>query len=152
LLPASIQKQYLKITAKLKNGTDDLAASAKRIQKIIQTEDAASSSSRSGGSTDGNSLSVASGNNEAGNIESTAGTILWSGELDKNSILVLTKDKASIGSVKGRLPGRPVQVEVEPKELSIRQMPDRANGWSQIVLYSGKKKYTSIKIRWSIIQ
>ncbi len=81
------------------------------------------------------------------------GTITWSGKLGKNSILVISGQKASIGTIQGDFfPGKPVIVEMDPKEIVIRQLPGEANGWEQIMLYSGKSKYSSIRIRWEITQ
>ncbi len=80
-----------------------------------------------------------------------SGTIVWSGELKKNALLIIEEQRASIGSVTGKLPGKPVRIEVEPKEVIIRQMPGAANGWKLIVLYSGGKEYSSISVRWRII-
>jgi serine/threonine protein kinase len=77
-----------------------------------------------------------------------SGTINWTGKLGKNAILVITSRNASIGSLTGELPGRPVSIQLEPSDLVVRQMPDKANNWKQIMLYSGSKKYTSITIRW----
>jgi len=78
--------------------------------------------------------------------------ITWSGELPKNSILVITRQKSTIGSIVGQLPGKPVRIEVEPEDLVIRQMPGEVNRWNQIVLYSGNNRYSSITIRWKIIK
>jgi serine/threonine protein kinase len=85
-------------------------------------------------------------------IQATSGVVTWSGNLEKNSILVIAEQQATIGSVEGRLPGKPVQIEVEPKNLVIRQMPSEINRWNQIILYSGNQKYSSITIRWKLIQ
>jgi hypothetical protein len=81
-------------------------------------------------------------------VASLKGAISWSGRLEENSILVIQGDKASIGSVAGRLPGIPVRIEVDPPTLEIRGRPSRENDWKQIMLYSGKQRYTSIIIRW----
>jgi len=81
-----------------------------------------------------------------------SGTITWSGNLEKNSILVLAEQTATIGSMEGRLPGQPVHIEVEPKDLLVRQHPGESNRWSQIILYSGNRKYSSITIRWKLIR
>ena len=77
----------------------------------------------------------------------TYGTITWVGNLPKNSILVIEGTHASIGTVEGdMLPAQPVLVEVEPKDITIRQMPSEENGWRQLMLYSGSAKYSSISI------
>jgi len=81
------------------------------------------------------------------------GTITWSGKLEKNAILVISGQKASFGTIQGDFfPGKPVNIEVEPKEVVIRQLPAEANGWQQVILYSGKEKYSSITIRWKTTQ
>jgi hypothetical protein len=84
-------------------------------------------------------------------VSPAAGTLTWSGSFPKNSILVIEAEKASIGTVQGEpFPGEPVLVEVEPKEIVIRQMPSDANGWRQIMLYSGTAKYSEITIHWKV--
>ncbi len=77
-----------------------------------------------------------------------SGTIIWTGELQKNSVLILEDQQASIGAIEGQFPGRPISIEVDPKEVVIRQLPNATNGWKLIILYSGNQKYTSITINW----
>ena len=81
-----------------------------------------------------------------------SGIVTWSGKLEKNSVLVLTPPESSVGNVTGAFPGKPVSIEVEPKEVIIRRAPDETNGYKQLMLYSGSKKFTSITIRWKTIQ
>ena len=81
-----------------------------------------------------------------------SGIITWSGDLEKNAILVLAPPKASIGSITGELPGKPVSIEVEPKEVIIRQRPNESNGYKLLMLQSGSNRFTSITIRWKTIQ
>jgi serine/threonine protein kinase len=82
----------------------------------------------------------------------SSGVITWSGILEKNSILVITEQGATIGNVTGHLPGKPIQVEVEPKDLIIRQLPGVINDWKRMILYSANKQYSSITIRWQVIK
>jgi len=84
--------------------------------------------------------------------QSTSGVLTWSGELERNSILVILEQRSSVGSVVGQFPGKPIKVTVEPKGLAVRQLPGEANRWSQIILYSGNQRYSSISIHWSIIE
>ena len=84
--------------------------------------------------------------------EAASGVLEWSGDLQKNSILVITEQGPSIGSLTGQLPGTPVKIEVEPKGLTIRQMPREINGWRHVILYSGNQKYSSIAIRWKSVE
>ena len=81
-----------------------------------------------------------------------SGIITWSGNLEKNAILVLAPPKASVGSISGELPGKPVSIEVEPKEVIIRQRPNEENGYKLLMLQSGSNRFTSITIRWKTIQ
>jgi serine/threonine protein kinase len=84
-------------------------------------------------------------------VSPVAGTLTWSGSFPKNSILVIDAQNASIGTVQGEpFPGKPVLIEVEPKEIVIRQMPSEANGWRQVMLYSGSAKYSEITIHWKV--
>jgi serine/threonine protein kinase len=80
-----------------------------------------------------------------------AGTLTWSGSLLKNAILVIEGPNASIGTVKGDpFPGKPVIIEVDPKEIVIRQAPSEGNSWRRVMLYSGKEKYSEIIVRWQV--
>jgi serine/threonine protein kinase len=82
-------------------------------------------------------------------VQVITGMITWSGQLEKNSVLVIGPDGPSIGRVTGdALPGEPVLVEVEPNDVQIRQAPNEENNWTLIILYSGKSKYSSITVRW----
>ena len=81
-----------------------------------------------------------------------SGILTWSGQLEKNAVLVLAPTKASVGSVTGELPGKPVSIEVEPKEVIIRQMPNEENGYRLLMLQSGANRFTSITIHWKTIQ
>jgi hypothetical protein len=81
-----------------------------------------------------------------------SGTILWTGRIEKNTVLVLSPRQASIGSVVGELPGKPVSIELEPRDLVVRQMPSPENQWKQIILYTGPNRYKSITIYWKTTQ
>jgi hypothetical protein len=95
---------------------------------------------------------ASSGLKATGGARPKTGVIMWSGEILKNSILIITGPNCSIGSMNGQLPGRPVQIKLEPASLTIRQMPARENGWSQIMIYTGNQKFTSIAIHWKTIE
>jgi hypothetical protein len=82
----------------------------------------------------------------------TTGTVIWTGRLDRNSVLVITQRQASVGSVIGELPGVPVSVEPDPADLVVRQMPGPENQWKQIILYSGPSRYRSITLYWKTLR
>jgi hypothetical protein len=71
--------------------------------------------------------------------------------LQRNALLVINERGASFGILDGRLPGVPVQVEVEPP-LTIRELPSSVNGWKQLMLYSGTERLSSITIRWTEVR
>jgi len=79
-----------------------------------------------------------------------AGTIIWSGRLDRESLLVIDGKHASRGTVSTSLPGVPVSIEVEPADIEVRTMPGPENGWRRLVLSSGDKRYSAIKIHWRL--
>jgi serine/threonine protein kinase len=81
-----------------------------------------------------------------------SGILTWSGDLERNAILVIAGGDATIGKLDGRLPGKPIQIEVEPKDLTIRQAPSPANNWNRIILYSGNRRHSSITIRWKLVK
>jgi serine/threonine protein kinase len=85
-------------------------------------------------------------------VHPASGIITWSGSLEKNSVLVITDQGVTIGSISGQLPGTPVLIEVEPRDLTIRQRPGENNHWNQIILYSGNQRYSSITIHWKILK
>jgi serine/threonine protein kinase len=84
-------------------------------------------------------------------LRPTSGVITWSGSLEKNSVLVITDQGVTIGSISGQLPGTPVLIDVEPRDITIRQKPGENNHWNQIILYSGNQKYSSITIHWKML-
>lgn len=77
------------------------------------------------------------------------GTLTWTGQLNTNTILVISEDKASFGSLNGSLPGVPVKIEVEPASVKIRQAPSSDNDWSRIMLHNGDERLTTVTIRWT---
>ncbi|MGD0307896.1 MAG: protein kinase [Acidobacteriota bacterium] len=78
------------------------------------------------------------------------GILTWTGPIGKNTILTISPKGANFGVLTGKLPGVPVAIRVEPKDVNIRLAPAQDNGWSLIILYSGKQKYNSITIYWTL--
>lgn len=78
-----------------------------------------------------------------------SGTLTWFGNWSRNSILVIENQKASFGTVEGDMfPGQPIEIEVVPSELTIRQAPDATNSWKQVILYNGTARLSSVSIHW----
>jgi serine/threonine-protein kinase len=64
-------------------------------------------------------------------------TIVWRGQLDPGADLVIEGDTASAGEISRGLPGAPVEIEVSPNVLEIREAPSAANGWKVLRLHNG---------------
>ena len=64
-------------------------------------------------------------------------TIVWRGQLDPGGDLVIEGDTASSGEISRGLPGNPVEIEVSPNVLEIREAPSAANGWNVLRLHNG---------------
>jgi serine/threonine-protein kinase len=80
-----------------------------------------------------------------------SGILTWSGNLERNAILVISGLEANTGKITGQqFPGKPIEVQVEPKDIAVRRVPAKANAWNQIMLHSGSARYESITIRWKI--
>lgn len=77
-----------------------------------------------------------------------SGTVIWSGRLQKNETLAINGGSASMGSLRGALPGVPVMIEVEPKEIGVAESPGPGNGWNRLVLRSRSDRNTVVTIRW----
>jgi hypothetical protein len=48
----------------------------------------------------------------------SSGTLIWTGRLRKNARVVIDGKNASLGTLTGELPGKPVQYQVYPGDLS----------------------------------
>jgi hypothetical protein len=77
--------------------------------------------------------------------------ITWSGQLDKGATVVLDGNRASQGSLNGFLPGVPVMVEVEPKDVGVAEAPSPSNGWKRLAIRSRKDKHTVVTIKWRVL-
>ena len=79
----------------------------------------------------------------------SSGTLIWTGRLRKNARLVIDGKNASLGTLTGELPGKPVQYQVYPGDLSDDGIlvftarpqdarvgwdsPGPENGWNRIL-------------------
>jgi TonB family protein len=77
-----------------------------------------------------------------------SGTLTWSGRLQKNTPVVFDGNQASQGSLTGALPGVPVIVEIETKDVGIAEAPGPSNGWKRLSLRSKKDLNSVVVIRW----
>jgi len=82
---------------------------------------------------------------------SSSGVIVWTGSLDKHSVVTIDGGSASSGRVQGILPGIPVSIEVEPSGVGVAEAPSPNNGWKRIVLRCRKGNFSQVTIRWHVL-
>ena len=81
-----------------------------------------------------------------------SGTMLWSGQLQKNGVITIDGASASAGSLTGELPGVPVMVEVKPSDVGLAEAPSSSNGWRRLVLRSRVNRQMVVTIRWMVLR
>jgi hypothetical protein len=77
--------------------------------------------------------------------------LTWTGELQKEGVLTISAGKASAGTLHGVLPGVPITIEVDARDIGLTESPGARNGWQRIVIRSHKKRNGPIVIRWKVI-
>ncbi len=80
-----------------------------------------------------------------------SGVMTWSGKLDKGATVVFDSGRASQGTLNGSLPGVPIMVEVEPKDVGVAEAPSPSNGWKRLSIRSRKDKQSVVTIRWRVL-
>ena len=80
------------------------------------------------------------------------GLIIWSGTLQKDQVVTLDGSSANSGSLRGALPGVPVIISIEPRDIAIVEMPGPSNGWKRLALRSRNNRNSVVTIRWSLLQ
>jgi hypothetical protein len=78
--------------------------------------------------------------------------IIWNGSLDKEGSVTITGGTASSGTLQGVLPGVPVTLVVEAKDIGLLESPRSSNGFKKLTLRSHKKRSGPIVIRWKVMQ
>lgn len=87
----------------------------------------------------------------AGYSGPAAGVIVWSGQLEKGAAVSISGTQPSAGTVNGTLPGVPVLIEVDPKDVGVAEAPGPSNGWKSFSLRSRKGRHTVVTIRWRVL-
>jgi hypothetical protein len=82
----------------------------------------------------------------------TSGIMTWSGVLKKGDTVVISGSTANRGSLNSSLPGVPVFIEVEPRDIGIAEAPAPSSGWTRMVLRSNKEIHKTITIRWKVFK
>jgi hypothetical protein len=81
----------------------------------------------------------------------SSGMLMWSGKLDRNSVVTIDGSSASTGTLTGSLPGVPVTLETDLTNVGFAEMPSPSNGWKKVSLRSKKSQNIVVNIRWRVI-
>jgi hypothetical protein len=79
---------------------------------------------------------------------SNSGVIIWSGPLRKDALVTIDGELTNTGTVRGSLPGVPVVVETDYKDVGFAEMPGPSNGWKRVVLRGRKNINVVVTLRW----
>ncbi|HME07009.1 MAG TPA: hypothetical protein VKG25_08160 [Bryobacteraceae bacterium] len=78
------------------------------------------------------------------------GLMLWSGPLPKGDNVVIDGTTPSVGLIlSGALPGVPVNLTIEPKDVTVSEAPSAANGWKRFAFHAKKGRKTVVTIYWT---
>jgi len=80
----------------------------------------------------------------------TAGTLIWSGQIEKNTLVTINGDQVSFGRLTGELPGVPVTIEAPADTFAVVDQPGPAHHWKRFSLRSLKRVRTAVVIKWSL--
>lgn len=76
--------------------------------------------------------------------------MIWTGQLEKEGSVTINGSSASMGTLQGVLPGVPVSLEIDAKDIGMIESPRASNGFKKLTLRSHKKRNGPIVIRWKV--
>ena len=79
----------------------------------------------------------------------TAGTLVWSGRVEKDTLVRIEGSRVSPGRLTGELPGVPVTIQ-PPDVFGVVEAPSAANGYKRLYLRSLKRIRSGVVIKWSV--
>jgi hypothetical protein len=83
----------------------------------------------------------------------SSGVMTWSGQVEKNGVLIIDGLKSSAGALTGDpLPGVPVILDVDTREFALVEVPAPSNGWKRLTIRSRNSRHTVITLKWTISQ
>ncbi|MCW5963287.1 MAG: zinc ribbon domain-containing protein [Bryobacterales bacterium] len=88
----------------------------------------------------------------AGTVTPATGLIVWSGPLRKDALVTIDGDAASAGSLRGVLPGVPVAIETDFRDVGFAEMPSPANGWKRVSMRGRKNGNVVVTLRWRALR
>jgi hypothetical protein len=79
----------------------------------------------------------------------SAGTLIWSGKIEKNTLVTINGAEVSLGRLTGELPGVPVDIQ-PPDSFAVVEPPGPANHWKRLSLRSLKRIQSGVVIKWTV--
>jgi hypothetical protein len=79
----------------------------------------------------------------------SAGTLIWTGQVEKNTLVTINGDQVSFGRLTGELPGVPVSIQIQPDAFVVFEGPGPQNNWKRLSLRSVKRVRSAVII-WSL--
>ena len=77
--------------------------------------------------------------------------MIWTGQLEKEGSVTINGGIASAGTLQGVLPGVPVSIEIDARDIGMIESPRASNGFKKLTLRSHKKRSGPIVIRWKVV-
>ncbi len=81
-----------------------------------------------------------------------SGILIWSGPLRKNGVITIDGNTASVGRVQGELPGVPVRIETDFRDVGFSESPSRSNGWKRFSMRGKMNGNVVITLRWRTLR
>ena len=82
----------------------------------------------------------------------SAGTLIWSGEIGENTLVVINGTQVSIVRLTGELPGVPVIIQLETDDFMVIDAPGPGNGWKRLSLRSRRRLRHAVTIKWGVMR
>lgn len=80
------------------------------------------------------------------------GTLVWSGHVEKDEQIRISRAGASSGTLAGdRFPGPPIQISLNSKVFSVVTTPSPLNQFSEVVVQSATKGNIVLTIHWTVL-
>jgi hypothetical protein len=82
----------------------------------------------------------------------SAGTLIWSGDIRENTLVVINGSDVSVGRLTGELPGVPVIIELETDDFLVIDPPGPANQWKRLSLRSRRSVRQAVVVKWGVMK
>lgn len=82
----------------------------------------------------------------------SSGTLVWSGPLRRDALITIEGDRASEGTLQGSLPGVPVLIETDFRDIGFAEMPSPSNGWKRLSFRGRRNQNVVVVLRWRVLE